>query len=118
MDRILRTLTICFTKREIKFPKLNWINSRLWPTRGQERLISLTMINVEQSLIHCVNFEDIIDSFAKSPLLRKLNIANNFSLNCKNLQEFASSHGLSLHWTARTANVAVCQTSGRKSFLT
>ena len=48
---------------------------------GQERLISLMMINVEQSLIHCVNFEDIIDSFANSPLLRKFNIVK----ICKNL---------------------------------
>ena len=76
---------------------------------GQERLISLMMINVEQSLTHCVNFEDIIDSFANSPHLRKLNFANIVSLICKNLQKFAPRRGFSRHWTTRTANVLVAE---------
>ena len=95
MDRILTTLPTCFTKRKIKFSKLKYIKSRLRPTMGQERLISPMMINVEQSLIPCVNLEGIIDSFANSPLLRKLNFANVFSLICKSLQKFAPRRGVS-----------------------
>ena len=110
------TLPICFTKRKIKFSKLKYIKSRLRPTIRQDILISLIMINVEQRLIHSVSFEDIIDSFLNSPLLRKLNFVNIFSLICKNLQEFAPKRGLSLHWPTRTANVAVCETSERRLF--
>ena len=117
MDRILTTLPICFTNHKIKLSKLKYIKSRLRPIMGQERLISLMMINVEQSLIHCVNFEDIIDSFANFPLLRKLNFVNISSLICKNLQKFPPRCGLSLHWPTRTANVAVCETSERRLFL-
>ena len=99
MDRILTTLLICFTKRKIKFSKLKYIKSRLRPTMVQERSISLMMINVEQSLIHCVNFQDIIDSIANTPLLTKLNFVNMFSLIFRNLQKFAPRCGLSFHWT-------------------
>ena len=52
----------------------------------------------QRSPIHCVNFEDIIDSFANAPLLRKFNFVNIFPLFvkiCKNLlRDMVSLHCL------------------------
>ena len=70
--RILATLPISSTKYERTFSKLKIVINCLQPTMEQDRLNSLILSNVEQSMSKSLNFDEIIDVFANTPLLRKL----------------------------------------------
>lgn len=70
--KTLVTLPIGSTKCERAFSKLKFVKSHLRTTMGQQRLNSLMLINVEKELTKTLDYENVIDKFADTPLLRKL----------------------------------------------
>ena len=70
--KILVTLPIGSTKCERTFSKLKYVKNRLRSTMGQQRLNSLMLINVEQELTVSLDYDELINSFASTPLLQQL----------------------------------------------
>eukprot|EP00794_Sanderia_malayensis_P017877 gene17877-19659_t len=70
--KILVTLPIGSTNCERAFSKLKIIKNRLRSSMGQDCLSSLMLINVERDILRSIDYTAIIDTYASTPLLRKM----------------------------------------------
>ncbi len=70
--KILVTLPIGSTNCERAFSKLKIIKNRLRSSKGQDRLSSLMLINVESDILRSIDYTSIINTYASTPLLRKM----------------------------------------------
>ena len=70
--KILVTLPIGSTNCERAFSKLKIIKNRLRSSMGQDRLSSLMLINVESDILRSIDYTSIINTYASTPLLRKM----------------------------------------------
>ena len=64
--RIFLTLPVTVASAERSFSKLKLIKNQLRSLMGQQRLVDLAVMSIESDLTRKVNFDDIIDSFAKA----------------------------------------------------
>lgn len=69
--KIVVTLPVGTSKCERSFSKLKIVKDRLRSTMGQQRLDSLLLINVERELTQYVDHDELIETYATSPLLKK-----------------------------------------------
>ena len=63
--RIFLTLPVTVATAERSFSKLKLIKNYLRSTIGQERLVNLAVLGIENDLTRKISFDDIIDSFAR-----------------------------------------------------
>ena len=63
--RIFLTLPVTVATAERSFSKLKLIKNYLRSTIGQERLVNLAVMGIENDLTRKISFDDIIDSFAR-----------------------------------------------------
>ena len=60
------TLQVTVASAEQSFSKLKLIKNQLRSLMGQHKLVDLAVMSIESDLTRKVNFDDIIDSFAKA----------------------------------------------------
>ena len=63
--RIFLTLPVTVASAERSFSKLKLIKNHLRSLLGQKKLADLAVMGIESDLTCSVNFEDIIDTFAR-----------------------------------------------------
>ena len=63
--RIFLTLPVTVASAERSFSKLKLIKNHLRSLLGQQKLADLAVMSIENDLTRAVNFDDIIDSFAR-----------------------------------------------------
>ena len=63
---IFLTLPVTVASAERSFSKLKLIKNQLRSLMGQHKLVDLAVMSIESDLTRKVNFDDIIDSFAKA----------------------------------------------------
>ena len=63
--RMFCTLPVTVASGERSFSKLKLVKNFLRSTMGQERLSDLAMLSIEAKIARCVDFQDIINDFAK-----------------------------------------------------
>lgn len=68
--RIFLSIPVSVASGERSFSKLALIKSRLRST--QERIANLMVLSIEHRLARCLNFEDLIDSFAAEKARKKI----------------------------------------------
>ena len=68
--RIFLTLPVTVATAERSFSKLKLIKNYLRSTMTQERLVDLTVLGIESDLARQIDFNDIIDKFAKEKARR------------------------------------------------
>ena len=62
---IFLTLLVTIASAERSFSKLELIKNHLCSLLGQQKLADLALMSIENDLPRAVNFDDIIDSFAR-----------------------------------------------------
>ena len=70
--QILLTLACSIASCERSFSKLKLILSYLRATMGNDRMNNLALPSIEREILEALNFDDLIDDFAKSKA-RKVN---------------------------------------------
>lgn len=70
--RIFLSIPVSVASGERSFSKLALIKSRLRSTMTQERIANLMVLSIEHRLARCLNFEDLIDSFAAEKARKKI----------------------------------------------
>lgn len=63
--KILNTLPITVASGERSFSKLKIIKNYLRTSMSQERLVGLSILSIEKELVDDLEFEDILEEFAK-----------------------------------------------------
>ena len=64
-SRIFLTLPVTTASCERSFSKLKLIKNYLRSTLSQERLSNLSIISIEHNIVQQIDFDDLIDEFAK-----------------------------------------------------
>ena len=70
--RIILTVPVTIASGERSFSALKLIKSYLRSRMGPSRLNGLAIMTIEHELARTINFEDLIDTFAKAKARKKL----------------------------------------------
>jgi hypothetical protein len=62
---IMLIIPVTAASSERSFSKLKLIKTSMWPTTTQEKLCSLAILSIENSVVQNLDFDDIISSFAE-----------------------------------------------------
>ena len=68
--QILLTIAVSIASCERSFSKLKLILSYLRSSMGQDRFSNLALLSIERETLECINFDEVIDTFASAKVRR------------------------------------------------